>query len=82
MLAAFFSGFCFGLLFIGCLWLLRVAVTMPMPGAIAEDDRPVLACPNCGRTGGRQGPFRSPKALHGHARVCKVKESNPGPTGA
>lgn len=68
-----------------------IVVTVTRPKAkrkvkarLDKDDRPVLACPNCGRTGGRQGPFRSPKAVCGHMRVCKVRpqESTPGSTGA
>ena len=49
-----------------------------------RDDRPVVACPNCGRTGGREGPFRSPKAVHGHMRRCpgKPQENLPGSAGA
>lgn len=39
----------------------------------ADPKAPTLACAKCGVTGGRNGPFKSVKALHGHARACLKK---------
>jgi len=34
------------------------------------DSVPMLACPRCGVTGGRGGPFKSAHAVGGHMRAC------------
>lgn len=88
MIATFFSGLVFGLLAAVALWLLRSAVNLPKPRKKRSRPAPeapsiaglVFTCPRCGRTGGRDGPFLSPKALFGHARACKGRD--PGSTGA
>lgn len=53
-----------------------VSVTQYRPAdveKIASDvapDTQVFACPKCGVTSGRNGPFKTAKAVCGHMRAC------------
>jgi hypothetical protein len=76
MMIAFVCGLAFGAVAAYFAVKTPIVINLAEHPAVKAAQRPeaapegVLACPNCGITSGRNGPFKSVKALHGHARAC------------